>query len=93
MGVVSRMVKLGSAFSDNLVSSHKVRSKQKPDELPWWAGAGRALMFATVLCVGFFVLIWRLFDLTLVHGREYRQLSDNNRTRSEERRVGKECRL
>jgi len=75
------MVKLGSAFSDNLVSSHKVRSKQKPDELPWWAGAGRALMFATVLCIGFFVLIWRLFDLTLVHGREYRHLSDNNRTR------------
>ena len=75
------MVKLGSAFSDNLVSSYKLRSKQKPDELPWWAGAGRALMFATVLCVGFFVLIWRLFDLTLVHGREYRHLSDNNRTR------------
>ena len=74
-------MKLGSAFSDNLVSSNKVRSKQKPDEAPWWAGAGRALMFATVLCIGFFVLLWRLFDLTLVHGREYRHLSDNNRTR------------
>lgn len=75
------MVKLGEAFSDNLVSSNKLRSKQKPDEPPWWAGAGRALMFATVLCIGFFVLLWRLFDLTLIHGREYRHLSDNNRTR------------
>lgn len=75
------MVKLGSAFSDNLIASHKLRSRQRPDELPWWAGAGRALMFASILCIGFFVLLWRLFDLTLVHGREYRHLSDNNRTR------------
>ncbi len=76
------MVKLGSAFSDNLVSSHKLQSRQKSDESPWWAGAGRTLMFATVLCVGFFVLLWRLFDLTIVNGREYRRLSDTNRIRS-----------
>lgn len=74
------MVKLGSAFSDNVVSDGRRRPRQR-EESPWWAGAGRALMFATVLCVGFFVLLWRLFDLTLVHGREYRHLSDNNRTR------------
>lgn len=74
------MVKLGSAFSDNVILDGRRRPRQR-DESPWWVGAGRTLMFATVLCFGFFVLLWRLFDLTLVHGREYRHLSDNNRTR------------
>lgn len=74
------MVKLGSAFSDNVVSDARRRSHQSEDA-PWWAGAGRALIFATVLCVGFFVLVWRLFDLTVINGREYRRRSDNNRTR------------
>lgn len=75
------MVKLGSAFSDNVESGRHKLSRQKPDESPWWAGAGRPLVFATLLCVGFFVLVWRLVDLTMVHGREYRKLSDGNRTR------------
>lgn len=75
------MVKLGSAFSDNLIRGHNVRSRRMDDEMPWWAGSGRALLFATILCVGFFVIAWRLFDLSLVHGREYRKLSDGNRTR------------
>lgn len=74
------MVKLGSAFSDNVVSDGRRWSHAK-EESPWWAGAGRALMFATILCVGFFVLVWRLFDLTVINGREYRKRSDNNRTR------------
>ncbi len=39
-------------------------------------------MFATILCIGFFILVWRLFDLTVIHGLEYRKLSDNNRTRA-----------
>lgn len=75
------MVKLGSAFSDNVVVDGRRRSHAKEDP-PWWAGAGRALMFATILCIGFFVLVWRLFDLTVINGREYRKLSDNNRTRA-----------
>jgi len=75
------MVKLGSAFSDSVVSGAGRRSRQK-DDPPWWVGAGRALMFATVLCIGFFILVWRLFDLTVINGREYRQLSDSNRTRN-----------
>lgn len=74
------MVKLGSAFSDEVVADHHRRSRSK-EESPWWAGSGRALIFATVLVIGFFVLIWRLFDLTLVNGREYRRLSDGNRTK------------
>lgn len=75
------MVKLGSAFSDNLVSSSRTISHRTPDDAPWWAGSGRPLMFATLLFVSFFILLWRLFDLTLVHGVQYRRLSDGNRTR------------
>lgn len=75
------MVKLGSAFSDNLVSSSRTISHRTIDDLPWWAGSGRVLMFATLLCISFFILFWRLFDLTLIHGVEYRKLADGNRTR------------
>ncbi len=75
------MVKLGSAFSDNVVVENKLRSRPKEDT-PWWVGSGRPLIFASVLCLGFFVLLWRLFDLTYIHGREYRVLSDSNRTRN-----------
>lgn len=75
------MVKLGSAFSDNVSSMHGSRIRMDNEESPWWAGTGRALVFATMLSVAFFILLWRLFDLTVVHGREYRKLSDNNRTR------------
>ena len=75
------MVKLGSAFSDNLISSTRSVSRRTPDDVPWWAGSGRVLMFATLLFVSFFILLWRLFDLTIVHGVEYRRLADGNRTR------------
>ncbi len=75
------MVKLGSAFSDNVIQSETKRFRGSSNDSPWWAGAGRALVFATVLCIAFFILIWRLFDLTSIHGLEYRKLSDNNRTR------------
>jgi len=75
------MVKLGSAFSDNVSESGRSRSRADAGEVPWWAGAGRALVFATMLSLAFFILSWRLFDLTIIHGLEYRKLSDNNRTR------------
>lgn len=75
------MVKLGSAFSDNLVSSGRSQARRRGDDAPWWAGAGRALVFATSLCIGFFVLAFRLFDLTVVKGNELRIRSDTNRTR------------
>ena len=75
------MVKLGSAFSDTLISSTRSISRRTHDDVPWWAGSGRVLMFATLLFVSFFILLWRLFDLTIVHGVEYRRLADGNRTR------------
>ncbi len=76
------MVKLGSAFSDNVTRTESSRFRTGMGETPWWAGAGRALVFATILSLGFFVLGVRLIDLTLIHGLEYRKLSDNNRTRA-----------
>ena len=39
------------------------------------------LLFATGLLLICFVLVWRLFDLTVVRGYEFRELADGNRTR------------
>jgi penicillin-binding protein 2 len=75
------MTPLGKAFSDSLlVEHHSVRLKEG-GEPSWWVGAGRVLLFATGLLVGFFILTFRLFDLTAVRGHEFRLLADGNRTR------------
>lgn len=74
-------MKLGSAFSDNVFTGRSRKSHRIDDDSPWWAGSGRALLFVTFLCIGLFIISWRLFDLSIIHGREYRKLSDGNRTR------------
>ena len=75
-------MKLGKAFSDSLIVEAKRAKRLRDDEESfWWLGAGRALIVATVFCVAFFVLIWRLFTLTIIDGRRYRMLADGNRTR------------
>ncbi|MBI5449112.1 hypothetical protein HY948_02230 [Candidatus Gottesmanbacteria bacterium] len=75
-------MKLGKAFSDTLmVEEKRAKRLRDDDDSSWWLGAGRALMVATVYCVAFFVLIWRLFILTVIDGRQYRLLADGNRTR------------
>lgn len=75
-------MKLGKAFSDSLVTEkHKVSREVGEESRSWWLGMGRVLMFATIFCVAFFILLWRLFDLTVIQGRELRQLADGNRTR------------
>lgn len=75
-------MKLGKAFSDSVI----IQSKSKrllPQEAKrsWWLGSGRALLFATTFVSLFFVLVFRLFDLTLIEGHTYRALADENRTR------------
>ncbi|OGG23811.1 hypothetical protein A3A79_01225 [Candidatus Gottesmanbacteria bacterium RIFCSPLOWO2_01_FULL_43_11b] len=76
------MLKLGKAFSDNLILEEKVKRRVvKEEEVSWWFGKGRALFFTTVFLVAFFILVWRLFELTLVQGHRYRLLADTNRTR------------
>ncbi len=75
-------MKLGKAFSDSLVIEQKKEFRHTRDAGDsWWLGVGRALIFATILCVSFFILSWRLFDLTLIRGHEFRDLADGNRTR------------
>ncbi len=75
-------MKLGKAFSDSVIIEQKQEFRSTRDTGDsWWLGAGRALIFATLLCVAFFVLLWRLFDLTIVRGHEFRALADGNRTR------------
>lgn len=74
-------MKLGKAFSDSVILEVKTASRiAKPASRAWWLGTGRALLFTTVLFVALLSLGWRLFDLTIIHGFEYRALSDGNRT-------------
>ena len=75
-------MKLGKAFSDSVIAERHQKMRTTPDEGgSWWVGMGRTLMFITILCVGFFILVWRLFDLAIVQGHHFRFLADGNRTR------------
>ncbi len=75
-------MKLGKAFSDNVSVTDRTATRMpRVHGGSWWLGAGRALIFATILFVAFFILLWRLFDLTIIQGHAFRTLADNNRTR------------
>jgi penicillin-binding protein 2 len=75
-------MKLGKAFTDN-ISQEKERHMRDSREgvESWWLGMGRLLMFVSVLCISFFILLWRLFSFTIVNGHHYRLLADGNRTK------------
>lgn len=74
-------MKFGKAFSDSVSQEQTIHMRPVREGNSWWLGTGRALMFATILFVAFFVLAWRLFDLTVIRGHELRALADTNRTR------------
>jgi penicillin-binding protein 2 len=75
-------MKLGSAFSDSVTQEKRMHMKTSGStDDSWWLGMGRLLMFVTVLCILMFILLWRLFDLTVIQGHHYRMLADGNRTR------------
>lgn len=75
-------MKLGKAFSDSLIIGVKAATRfGKPKAASWWLGAGRALLFTSILFVALFVLLWRLFTLTIIRGHEFRVLAEGNRTR------------
>jgi len=75
-------MKLGKAFSDSLVSVKRSSGRSgKISKISWWLGSGRVLTLATVFFLAFFLLIVRLFKLTVIEGHNYRRLSDSNRTR------------
>ena len=75
-------MKLGEAFSDNVTGGGS-RDKRlfREQAESWWSGSGRFLLFTVVLSLALFTLLWRLFDLTVVKGHQYRNLADGNRTR------------
>lgn len=75
-------MKLGKAFSDSVIVQKSERiAIGKSLFSQWWLGTGRVLLFTTVFFLILFVLFWRLFFLTIIHGHEYRVLADGNRTR------------
>src|SRR5262245_54096615 len=75
-------MKLGSAFSDNLILERKsVNRLDKMSPSAWWIGSGRTLIFASFLLVSFFILIARMFELTIIQGHHYRALANENRVK------------
>lgn len=75
-------MKLGSAFSENVIGVHPHEKRLFHSQAAsWWSGSGRFLLFTLILLVAFFILVFRLFQLTVVKGHEYRFLADGNRTR------------
>ena len=64
------MVKLGKAFSDNVVQFSKKRRQNGPKLTGWGA---RITLLYMLLIVGWFGLVVRLFHLTVVEGKENRE--------------------
>lgn len=73
------MVKLGKAFSDNI---NVVKSRWSLPRTHMRGWGVRLTFFYGFVILGFFLLIVRLFHLTIVQGSENRSLSDNNRVKS-----------
>jgi len=74
-------MKFGKAFSDNVIFERDNRGLFSTAKPSWWFGSGRVLLFTTALFLSFFILLFRLFSLTVIHGHTYRMLSDTNRTK------------
>lgn len=75
-------MKLGKAFHDSVISEKRIPTREvNEDAQIWWLGVGRVLIFVIFFCIAFFILLWRLFDLTVVRGHHFRNLADGNRTR------------
>ena len=74
-------MKFGKAFSDNVIFEREQRGLFATRRPSWWLGAGRPLLFTTGMILSFFVLLWRLFALTVIEGHAYRMLADTNRTK------------
>ncbi len=73
---------LGNAFSDSVtVQSKPTINYKKNTSSAWWQGTGRILLLTVFLWIGLFVLIARLFQLTIIEGHSFRALADENRTR------------
>jgi len=74
-------MKFGSSFSENLTVERKRERWSAKGGPGWWSGSGRFLLFTILFLSVMFILFLRLFDLTIINGYQYRELSDSNRTR------------
>lgn len=72
-------MKLGQAFSDNVLEFRRRRATPAPPRLRGWGG--RITLLKLVLLASLFLLSVRLFHLTVVQGSENRNLSQENRVR------------
>lgn len=73
------MIKLGKAFADNVEKYQKKRAGSGQKLTGWGI---RITFLYLLLLAGFFVLGIRLFHLTIVQGKENRELSEENRIRT-----------
>jgi len=74
-------MKFGKAFSDNVVFERERKGIFSSVRPSWWYGAGRPLLFTTIMVLAFFILFWKLFSLTVINGHTYRLLADSNKTK------------
>ncbi|KKS83535.1 MAG: Penicillin-binding protein 2 [Candidatus Gottesmanbacteria bacterium GW2011_GWA1_43_11] len=74
------MVKLGSVFSEHVSQYKKRWSKSGSTNIRGWGA--RVTIFYALLIGSFFLLVVRIFHLTVVMGSENRILSEENRVRT-----------
>lgn len=73
--------KFGRAFEHELVVERKSQHRQYDKNPIWWLGSGRFLFYCVITGLAIFTLAIRLFDLTIINGRKFRQMSNENRIR------------
>ena len=74
-------MKFGSAFSDAVIKEQRKEHIFQTETSSWWTGYGRVMVFIICGTFAVFFLVWRLVDLTVIHGHMYRELADSNRTK------------
>lgn len=72
------MIKFGKVFSDNIISG---KSRWFWPQARWRGWGARITIFYVLLISLFFLLVGRLFHLTVIKGAENRSLSEGNRVR------------
>lgn len=71
---------LGSLFPDNIIKTRKTKRTFEQSS-HHYLETSRIMIFVLILIVGCSILFFRLFDLTIIGGAKYRELSRGNRIR------------
>lgn len=72
---------LGTTFGDSL--GHHRANPLSPRMMGEYASFFQYVALRSIIFIGFFLLVGRLFQLTIVNGSYYHALSENNRVRQE----------